>query len=89
MAKGCCNQIDRIWVAEHLLSKRQGWLGNLRYVRLEAASEGVSASGYFRHTDNSSGNGRLLTALVYFNENWQQGDGGELRLFYPGAPVVV
>jgi hypothetical protein len=41
--------------------------------------------GYFRHTDNSSGNGRLLTALVYLNENWQQGDGGELRLFYPGA----
>eukprot|EP00434_Breviolum_minutum_P039268 symbB.v1.2.034866.t1/scaffold4574.1/size37803/1 len=39
---------------------------------------------YFRHTDNSSGNGRLLTALVYLNENWKQGDGGELRLFYPG-----
>ena len=23
--------------------------------------------------------------MVYLNENWQQGDGGELRLFYPGA----
>eukprot|EP00435_Cladocopium_sp_Y103_P048262 s157_g14.t1 len=46
---------------------------------------GKNRARYFRHTDNSSGNGRLLTALVYLNENWQQGDGGELRLFYPGA----
>lgn len=45
---------------------------------------GKNRARYFRHTDNSSGNGRLLTALVYLNENWQQGDGGELRLFYPG-----
>lgn len=27
----------------------------------------VDTLGYFRHTDNSSGNGRLLTALVYLN----------------------
>lgn len=50
---------------------------------------GANRARYFRHTDNSrasnsSGNGRLLTALVYLNEGWQKGDGGELRLFYPG-----
>lgn len=39
---------------------------------------------YFRHTDNSSGNGRLLTAILYLNEDWKPGDGGELRLFEPG-----
>ena len=27
----------------------------------------VDTLGYVRHTDNSSGNGRLLTALVYLN----------------------
>ncbi|CAJ1365356.1 unnamed protein product, partial [Effrenium voratum] len=45
---------------------------------------GESRARYFRHTDNSSGNGRLLTALIYLNEDWKPGDGGELRLFYPG-----
>ena len=52
-------------------------------------SSSPSPWGYFRHTDNSSGNGRLLTALVYLNENWKQGDGGELRLFYPGPGMEV
>lgn len=28
----------------------------------------TKTSGYFRHTDNSSGNGRLLTALIYLND---------------------
>ena len=62
----------------------------------------MSPLGYFRHTDNSSGNGRLLTALVYLNvmtsallldtwteENWQKGDGGELRLFHPGQSSML
>eukprot|EP00931_Biecheleriopsis_adriatica_P075209 TRINITY_DN4912_c0_g3_i1.p1 TRINITY_DN4912_c0_g3~~TRINITY_DN4912_c0_g3_i1.p1 ORF type:complete len:954 (-),score=238.38 TRINITY_DN4912_c0_g3_i1:34-2895(-) len=44
-----------------------------------------SRARYFRHTDNSSGNGRLLTAIVYLNEAWEEGHGGELRLFHPGA----
>ncbi|CAE8594861.1 unnamed protein product, partial [Polarella glacialis] len=44
-----------------------------------------SRARYFRHTDNSSGNGRLLTAILYLNEGWETGHGGELRLFQPGG----
>ena len=33
---------------------------------------------YVRHVDNPDQNGRLLTALLYLNPDWQEGDGGEL-----------
>lgn len=34
--------------------------------------------------------GRLVTAIVYLNDAWQPGDGGELRLYpFPRAPVTV
>ena len=36
---------------------------------------------YVRHVDNPDGNGRLLTALLYLNPEWEEGDGGELRVF--------
>jgi hypoxia-inducible factor (prolyl hydroxylase) len=36
---------------------------------------------YVRHVDNPDKNGRLLTALLYLNVDWEEGDGGELRIF--------
>ena len=36
---------------------------------------------YIRHVDNPDANGRLLTALLYLNPEWEEGDGGELRVF--------
>ena len=36
---------------------------------------------YVRHVDNPDRNGRLLTALLYLNPEWREGDGGELRVF--------
>lgn len=36
---------------------------------------------YIRHVDNPGQNGRLLTALLYLNPEWEEGDGGELRVF--------
>lgn len=37
---------------------------------------------YIRHCDNAGKrNGRRLTAIVYLNEQWKDGDGGELRIF--------
>ena len=36
---------------------------------------------YVRHVDNPDQNGRLVTALIYLNESWEEGDGGELRVF--------
>jgi hypothetical protein len=38
-------------------------------------------SRYIRHVDNPDKNGRLITALLYLNTEWEEGDGGELRLF--------
>ncbi|EEH60256.1 uncharacterized protein MICPUCDRAFT_12779, partial [Micromonas pusilla CCMP1545] len=40
---------------------------------------------YVRHVDNPDQNGRLVTALIYLNESWEEGDGGELR----AAPVKL
>jgi len=39
-------------------------------------------SFYKRHSDQFAGrNNRLITVIFYFNNNWQQGDGGELKIF--------
>ncbi|KAJ1407014.1 hypothetical protein B484DRAFT_456670 [Ochromonadaceae sp. CCMP2298] len=37
--------------------------------------------GYTRHCDNAVGNGRKLTAILYLNDDWREGSGGELRIF--------
>lgn len=34
-----------------------------------------------RHVDNTAGDGRLLTALVYLNPGWDRAHGGALRVF--------
>ena len=50
---------------------------------------------YSLHTDAGKRSGApgqtlCLTALFYLNEEWQQGDGGELRLFpFPHTPEVI
>jgi len=39
-------------------------------------------SYYKRHLDQFKGrNNRLITMIIYLNENWKTGDGGELRIF--------
>ena len=38
---------------------------------------------YTRHCDNPNQNGRKLTALLYLNESWKDGDGGQLRVCHP------
>ena len=35
---------------------------------------------YISHVDNPNQNGRILTALLYLNPLWEDGDGGELRI---------
>jgi hypothetical protein len=42
-----------------------------------------SGTRYTRHCDNPNRNGRKLTALLYLNETWRPGDGGELRVCHP------
>mmetsp|Transcript_4660 Transcript_4660/g.7921 ORF Transcript_4660/g.7921 Transcript_4660/m.7921 type:complete len:608 (+) Transcript_4660:131-1954(+) len=40
-----------------------------------------SGARYIRHCDNPNANGRILTAIYYMNSEWQNGDGGELRIY--------
>ncbi len=41
-------------------------------------------TGYDKHVDNHRGSGaRKITFILYLNENWNSGDGGELSLFQP------
>lgn len=42
---------------------------------------------YTKHYDNAIGNGRKLTAILYLNEEWKLGDGGELKLYKPTSGV--
>ena len=41
-------------------------------------------AGYDKHIDNHRGSSaRKITFILYLNENWQHGDGGELSLYAP------
>ncbi|KHD86984.1 MAG: hypothetical protein OM95_16925 [Bdellovibrio sp. ArHS] len=41
-------------------------------------------AGYDKHIDNHRGSGaRKITFILYLNENWQKGHGGELSLYEP------
>lgn len=41
-------------------------------------------TNYAKHIDNHKGSGaRKITFILYLNENWQKGHGGELTLFSP------
>lgn len=41
-------------------------------------------AGYDKHIDNHRGSGaRKITFILYLNEHWQKGHGGELSLYHP------
>lgn len=41
---------------------------------------------YDKHLDQfQNRNNRMISFIIYLNENWQQGDGGELEIFRPGG----
>jgi SM-20-related protein len=41
-------------------------------------------TGYERHLDQFSGrNNRMISMIIYLNEDWQPGDGGELEVVLP------
>lgn len=46
--------------------------------------------GYAKHSDVLQGRkNRVLTTVLYLNEDWQKGDGGELVVFEPTGESVV
>ncbi|GCB77679.1 hypothetical protein scyTo_0016728, partial [Scyliorhinus torazame] len=47
-------------------------------------------TGYVRHVDNPTGDGRCVTCIYYLNKNWDaKVDGGILRIFPEGKSYVV
>jgi SM-20-related protein len=47
-------------------------------------------AGYDKHIDNHRGlNHRKITFVLYLNENWQKGHGGELSLYNPDKDSEV
>jgi SM-20-related protein len=47
-------------------------------------------AGYAKHTDVLNGTRpRVLSTVLYLNEGWQVGDGGQLRLFDPAGEAVL
>ncbi|HEY7758372.1 MAG TPA: 2OG-Fe(II) oxygenase [Burkholderiales bacterium] len=52
-------------------------------------------AGYRRHFDRLAGDaqfagagGRVLSCVLYLNRHWPPEDGGQLRLYRPGAPAL-
>jgi SM-20-related protein len=49
-----------------------------------------AGSYYHRHLDQfNSRTNRQITVLIYLNQNWQKGDGGELVIYKEGKEILV
>lgn len=67
---------------------RVAFLG-LSGMGLQLAVYPGGGAAYVRHRDAFAGSiNRKVTAIWYLNPGWQAADGGALRLFVPGEPVV-
>lgn len=67
---------------------RAAYLG-LTEVGLQLAVYPGDGAHYARHRDAFPGSiNRKVTAIWYLNPGWQPSDGGALRLYVPGRPVV-
>lgn len=67
---------------------RATYLGMTR-IGLQLAVYPGDGEGYARHRDAFPGSiNRQITAIWYLNPDWQPADGGALRLFVPGEPLI-
>ena len=49
-----------------------------------------AGAGYAKHSDVLTGkSNRILSTVLYLNEDWQASDGGELVLFTPAGDAVI
>ncbi|XP_007891568.1 prolyl hydroxylase EGLN3 [Callorhinchus milii] len=70
--------------------------GKLGHYSIKGRSQAMVAcypgngTGYVRHVDNPTGDGRCVTCIYYLNKNWNaKVDGGVLRIFPEGKTYVV
>ena len=88
------------WLGEPLFAAERALLRKFEQLRLEVNREGwlglfdlelhyawyAPGTGYARHADQLDGsNERVVTLILYLNETWHAGAGGELRLFAADA----
>jgi SM-20-related protein len=84
------------WVTAPLFAAEETLLNELEEVRLELIRDGLfglfdlelhyawypPGTGYERHVDQPHGRtDRIVSLVLYLNEEWKSGDGGELRIF--------
>uniref|UniRef100_A0A3Q3WIS9 hypoxia-inducible factor-proline dioxygenase n=1 Tax=Mola mola TaxID=94237 RepID=A0A3Q3WIS9_MOLML len=48
-----------------------------------------NGTGYVKHVDNPSHDGRCITCIYYLNKNWTEEHGGVLRIFPEGKSYVA
>jgi SM-20-related protein len=88
------------WIAPPLLPAEESLLDDLERLRLDLNREAMlglfelelhyawypSGAGYERHVDQPRGRGhRQVSLVLYLNEGWTPGAGGELRIFDPSG----
>lgn len=84
---GCAHLRKLLSLIDHMVGERLPQLvpelGRAMLFRSLAMCTVYPGSGahYVRHIDNPNKNGRLLTAILYLNEEWTTTDGGQLRIF--------
>ncbi|XP_048394167.1 egl nine homolog 3 isoform X2 [Stegostoma tigrinum] len=91
---------DRCYAIDFLLSLLDKLIilcgGKLENYNIKDRSQAMVAcypgngTGYVRHVDNPTGDGRCVTCIYYLNKNWDaKVDGGILRIFPEGKSYVV
>ncbi|WP_373997764.1 2OG-Fe(II) oxygenase [Bdellovibrio bacteriovorus] len=94
-----------LWIEEaHATSLQKDFLSNLQlllqklnqdfYLGLKRYETHFAlyppGAGYDKHIDNHRGSGaRKITFILYLNESWQKGHGGELSLYQPDQENIL
>nr|WNL52994.1 prolyl 4-hydroxylase 2A [Sinonovacula constricta] len=91
--KGCSNIHSLISSIDAILLNCQNCLGHYKIKGRSKAMVAVypaNSTGFLRHVDNPSGDGRCVTCIYYLNKNWNsKTDGGLLRIFPEGNSRVA
>ncbi|KAL4237791.1 Egl nine 1 [Mactra antiquata] len=90
---GCTNIAFLISSIDAIMLHCQKSLGHYRIKgrsKAMVAAYPGSSTGFLRHVDNPSGDGRCVTCIYYLNKNWNsKTDGGLLRIFPEGTNRVA
>lgn len=85
--------IDPIPQLFEVLTETKGLINRLCYLSLADFefhfAHYPKGSFYKKHLDQFSGrNNRMISMIIYLNEDWVEGDGGELQIYPKGKPPL-